>query len=274
MRFGSAVAAGLGDRPEESSGDGGEHLRLRFGLGGFRSGSLGSGAPLEFLHVLRLELDPPLRELGQVDLDLEGLVGQVGGELGKVLVGHGLPFLGQDLVLQELVRGVVLDVREIAVPERGDDVVVAAGLLGDLLDQLQEIEKLLAVEAAIEIEDLRPVLEKEEGQALDGRLVGVDDLAGAGEGVFLDAHFEPRVGLEEVVELPVQGVDEVLHRGVVGTEELHGRDGVGHAHEDVFGLPDDLLVGEDEIVRLMPVRREGRAHGSHILLRPSAPEQV
>ncbi len=74
----------------------------------------------------------------------------------------------------------------------------SAGFLGLGLDELEELHDLLAVEALVEVEDLRPVLEEKEGQALDGDLVGVDGLSGAGEGEFLDADLELLVVAQEV----------------------------------------------------------------------------
>ena len=212
--------------------------------------SVDPGRPMELGPVFRLDLDLALGELGQVDLDLEGLLGQIGRQFGQVLVDLLGLSVGQDLVLQEFVRSEILDVGQFALPHGGDDVVVAPRPLGHGLDKVEELHELLAVEAAVEIEDLGPVLEKEEGQALERSFVGIDDLAGAGEREFLDPGLEPLVGLEELIELGHEGVDEVPDRGVVGREDLHGRNGVGQGGQDVLGLLEDLLVGEEKIVVL------------------------
>jgi len=202
-----------------------------------------SRRPMELGPVFGLDLDPALRESGQVDLDLEGLLGQIGGQLGQVLVDLLRLLFGQDLVLQELIGREVLDVGQVALPHGGDDVVVPPGPLGHVLDEIEELHELVAVQAAIKIEDLGPVLEEKEGQALEGGFVGVDGLSGAGEAEFLDADLEPLVGLEEDVEFSDQAVDEIPDRGVVGGEELHGRNRVGHGGQDLLGLLEDLLVG-------------------------------
>ncbi len=191
-------------------------------------------------------------------------MGQVRGDVRQVLRDPGLPLFGQDPVLEEVVRRIVLDVREIALPEGGDDVVVLPGPLGDGLDDLEEIEELLALEAPVEVEGLHPVLEEEERQALDGRLVDVSDFVGEDERVLANVHFQTRQMLEESFELAGQGLDEGLDGVVVGGVHLHGRNGVGHRQEKVLDLAEADRKVRGVVGRLRPkIVRLGRQTHPH-----------
>ena len=101
----------------------------------------------DLFPILPVELDPAFGELRSVDTHLDRLAGQAVGQVG--VGGPGVLSLGHDAVLQELVRGVVLDVREVALPERGDDVAVLGRLLGFRFDQLEQIEDLGPVQALV-----------------------------------------------------------------------------------------------------------------------------
>jgi hypothetical protein len=156
---------------------------------------LGPGAGLfDLFLVLRRELDPSLRKFRGIDPDLDRLVGEVLRQVGKILADLGIAALGHDTVLEELVRGVVLDIREVPLPKGGDDIAVLGRLLGFSLDQLEELLDFLPVQALVKEKDLKAILEEEERQALDGQLVGEYGFSPVGEGIFLDPDLELLIG--------------------------------------------------------------------------------
>ena len=192
------------------------------------------GGLADLFPILPVELDPAFGELRSVDTHLDRLAGQAVGQVG--VGGPGVLSLGHDAVLQELVRGVVLDVREVALPERGDDVAVLGRLLGFRFDQLEQIEDLGPVQALVEKEAVQAVLEEEERQALDGHFVGVRGFPFVGEGEFLDADLELAVDGQEIRELRGQLIDEMRDRRMLAREDLHRRDRVGQGVQEVFDL--------------------------------------
>ncbi len=201
------------------------------------------GRQARVIQVFREDDDLPRPELGFVHPDIDDLGGELGREDGGA--GRG-PLSGgvlHDLVLQIVVRGEILDVGEVPLPHGVDDVAVLGGFLRFALDELEEIDDLVPVEALIKEKRLHPVLEEEEGEALDGHLVPVDRLAAEREGVLLDPDLELPVVIEEGLELSRQVVDEAADAGMLGGEDLHGRDGVGRRQHDLPDAVRQLGIG-------------------------------